>query len=131
MTAAIESITQASLSLALDAATLRHQAIAHNIANAGAEGFVPMRVKFSAHMDEARRQLSEGSRLDQTSVVSWAQEGAVIEPAVWGATGLPQAVQLDSEVAQMAQNAVHYQALLKGLSKHMGILASAVSEGKR
>ena len=90
-----------------------------------------MRVKFSAHMDEARRQLSEGSRLDQTSVMSWAQDGAVIEPAVSGATGLPQAVQLDSEVAQMAQNAVHYQALLKGLSKHMGILASAVSEGKR
>ena len=115
----------------MTAQQLNVEVIAHNIANAGAEGFVPMRVKFSAHMDEARRQLSEGSRLDQTSVMSWAQEGAVIEPAVSGATGLPQAVQLDSEVAQMAQNAVHYQALLKGLSKHMGILASAVSEGKR
>lgn len=129
MTEGIEAVTLSSLSLALDAAALRHQAVAHNIANADVDGFAPLGVKFSQSMDDARRQLGEGRRLDARHVAAWAGEGATLEPVVVG--GLPGKVQLDSEVAQMAQNAVHYQALLKGLNKHMAVLASAVSEGKR
>ncbi|CAM3548020.1 flagellar basal body rod protein FlgB [Paracidovorax anthurii] len=130
MTEGIEAITQASLALALDAASLRHQAIAHNIANAGTEGFVPMKLSFSAQMDEARRQLAQGHRLSESQITALSQEGFRLEPALTSA-GVPLGVQLDSEVAQMAQNAVHYQALLKGLSRHMAILSSAVSDGKR
>ncbi|SFD93556.1 flagellar basal body protein [Paracidovorax konjaci] len=130
MTEGIEAITQASLSLALDAASLRHQAIARNIANAGTEGFVPTAVSFSSQMDEARAQLSQGRRLNAQQLGSLAQDGLRMEPAR-GADGLPARVQLDSEVAQLAQNAVHYQALVKGLSRHMAILSSAVSDGKR
>jgi len=126
----IESITQASLSLALDAATLRHQVIANNIANAGTEGFVPQRVKFSSQIEEARRQLDGGRRIDGNQLAAMTEAGVELEPVSIG-SGLPARVQLDSEVAQMAQNAVHYQALLKGLSRHMGILSTAVSDGKR
>ncbi len=130
MTEGIEAITQASLSLALDAASLRHQAIARNIANAGTEGYTAVDVGFSAQMDSARAQLAQGRSLDARQVASMAEEGVRIQPAV-GADGLPVRVQLDSEVARMAQNAVHYQALLKGLSRHMAILSTAVSDGKR
>jgi flagellar basal body rod protein FlgB len=38
---------------------------------------------------------------------------------------------LDVEVAGMAQNAAHYQALLKAVSKYQAILSAAVSDGKR
>lgn len=126
----IEAITQASLSLALDAASLRHQAIARNIANAATDGYTPVDVGFSAQMDSARAQLAQGRPLDARQVASMAEEGVRMQPAV-GADGLPVRVQLDSEVARMAQNAVHYQALLKGLSRHMAILSTAVSDGKR
>jgi flagellar basal-body rod protein FlgB len=125
----IEAMTMASLSLALDAAAQRHRIVAHNIANADVEGFVPMQATFSESMEEARRTLNEGRRLSPAQLVAWADEGMRLEPRTDG--GLPGRVQLDSEVAQMAQNAVHYQALLKGLNRHMAVMASAVSEGKR
>lgn len=130
MTEGIEAITQASLSLALDAASLRHQAIARNIANAGTDGYTPVDVGFSAQMDSARAQLAQGRSLDARQVASMAEEGVRMQPVV-GTDGLSVRVQLDSEVARMAQNAVHYQALLKGLSRHMAILSTAVSDGKR
>ncbi|MFD1836900.1 flagellar basal body rod protein FlgB [Paracidovorax cattleyae] len=130
MTEGIEAITQASLSLALDAASLRQQAIARNIANASTEGYVPVDVDFAAQMEAARGQLAQGRRLDAAHLASVAEEGVRMRPMV-GPDGLPARVQLDTEVARMAQNAVHYQALLKGLSRHMAILSSAVSDGKR
>jgi flagellar basal-body rod protein FlgB len=40
-------------------------------------------------------------------------------------------VQLDMEVARMAQNAVHYQALLKGIEKQYAILSTAIADGKK
>ena len=48
-----------------------------------------------------------------------------------GASDWDGAVRLDSEVAAMAQNGAHYQTLLKALNRHLSVLASAVSEGKR
>lgn len=129
MTEGIEALTLSSISLALDAAVQRQRVVAHNIANADVEGFVPMRVTFSQSMDEARRLLNEGRRLNPAALQAWAEEGVRLEAAT--VAGLPGKVQLDSEVAQMAQNAVHYQALIRGLNKHMTVMASAVSEGKR
>lgn len=126
----IESITAATLSLALDAAALRHQTIANNIANANAEGFVPQRVNFDGYMQDARRQLAERGRLDSQSLSNLANTRLPIEP-VLTSSGLPSKVQLDVEVANMAQNAVHYQALVKGLSRQFGTLSTAVSDGKR
>lgn len=130
MTQAIESVTVASLSMALDAAALRHQALASNIANAATQGYVPLQTRFSSQMLEARRQLDQGRWLSTAQVNTLAQESQRLE-ARRDAAGLPASVQLDSEVAQMAQNAVHYQALLKGLSQHMALLSSAATDGKR
>lgn len=130
MTQAIEAVTLASLSMALDAASLRHQAIASNIANAATQGYVPLQERFSSQMLEARRQLDQGRWLGAAQVDAMAQDSQRLEPRR-DAAGLPASVQLDSEVAQMAQNAVHYQALLKGLSQHMSLLSSAATDGKR
>ena len=41
------------------------------------------------------------------------------------------AVMVDMEMVRLAQNTVQYQALLKGLSTRMSILATAISEGRR
>jgi flagellar basal-body rod protein FlgB len=126
----IEAITMTSVSLALDAAALRHQTIASNIANANTEGFVPQRVNFDAYVQDARRQLSERGGLDAQSLSTLLNTRPRVEPLTTSA-GLPAKVQLDVEVADMAQNAVQYQALIKGLSRQMSILSIAASDGKR
>ena len=120
----VEAITTASLSLALDAATLRHQVIAANIANAGSAGFAPRRASFEAHLADNQRGAPGVTR-------PLAPELQVrIEPDLTPG-GQPRVVQVDAEVAALAENNLHYQALLRGLSRHLGILASAVTEGKR
>jgi flagellar basal-body rod protein FlgB len=128
MTEGLEAITAAALSRALDAAQLRQQAIATNIANATNEGFTPLRVSFEAQLEDARRAIETRGHLDAASLIG---AEPVIEQAPPGPGGALPLVQLDQEVADMSRNAVHYQALLKGLARHYELLGSAISEGKR
>lgn len=128
MTDGIEGITTAALGLALDAAALRQQASAANIANAGTADYVPVAVSFESQLAEARQMLQTHGRLDAASLAGVEPR---LEAAPLDGLGLPAKVQLDVEVARMAQNAVQYQALVKGLAKHYALLAAAVTEGKR
>ena len=126
MTTSIEAITTAAVSRALDAATLRHQAIAANIANHAVEGYVPTKVTFAAEFAQLRA--------GQTATGLDAQTVSAMKPQLvqsFDAQGRPAAVRLDSEMAEMAQNAVHYQALTRGLSRHLAILSTAASDGKK
>jgi flagellar basal-body rod protein FlgB len=122
----IDALTPTVLSLALDAASLRHQVLATNIASAGLPGRAAQRVSFEAHVANAA-----GSA--PVTASRWAGEPALqvrmrAEPA---AGGITPAVQLDAEVAALARNALHYQVLVAGLARHMALLALAVSEGRR
>ncbi|WP_374351374.1 flagellar basal body rod protein FlgB [Chitinimonas sp.] len=122
-----DAITHQLVALALDAASLRHQAIAHNIANAHTAGFAPARVDFEDQLATVRAALSEGRRLQPAML-----QGVHAQLS----HGLPQAGEdrsgeLDSQIAELAQNTVQYQALLKALGKQMAILSAAVNEGKR
>lgn len=127
MTDGIEAITTATLSLALDAASLRHRAIASNIANINTEGYLPLRVNFESQFEDARRTLRERGSIDAFSIGDVRLQ---LEP-IADAMGQPIKIHLDTEAASLAQNTVQYQALIKGLSRHMSILASAVSDGKK
>jgi flagellar basal-body rod protein FlgB len=40
-------------------------------------------------------------------------------------------VQLDAEMSELARNAVEYQALVQGLSRHLGLMALAAADGRR
>lgn len=116
---AVEHLTSRALSAALDAAGLRQRVIAANIANAGTAGYVPQRVSFEAAVDAARAAQPGGITLR-----------AHIEPVDPGATG-GGGVALDGEVAALAENTVHQQILLRVLHRHLGLLATAASDGKR
>lgn len=128
MTEGIEAITSAALALALDAASLRQQASAANIANAGAVGYVPVRVSFEAQLEEARTELQARGRLEAATL---AELRPSLEPVPLDARGATPAVALDAELAEMARNTTHAQALLAGLSRHYAILSAAVSDGKK
>ncbi|MGC3998561.1 MAG: flagellar basal body protein [Anaeromyxobacter sp.] len=127
MTEGIEAITMAALGKALDAAALRQQAAAANIANASVEGYVPVTVSFEGQLEDARSALGAQGYLDATSLEG--VEARLVPVSTAG--GVPAKVQLDLEVAGMAQNATQYQALLKAMSKHLAVLSAAVSDGKK
>lgn len=127
MNQGMEAITTTALALALDAASLRQQAIATNIANASTPGYAPVGVSFEDQLQDARRTLASGGRLDGESLTG-------VEPTmqyVQGVGGLPAKTLLDVEAANLAQNSVHFQALLKGLNRHYQILSAATSDGKK
>ncbi|ROZ63187.1 flagellar basal body protein [Ramlibacter sp. WS9] len=127
MTEGLEAITTAALGLALDAASLRHQAIAANIANHATVGYVPQKLDFESQMREAQRVLQSKGSIDAFALSGVRLQ---LEP-VLDAQGQPAKVQLDEQVADMAQNSVHYQLLARGLSRHLSILSTAASDGKR
>lgn len=127
MTDGIEAVTRSALALALDAASLRQQAIATNIANANAIGYVPQRVSFEEQLVDARRSMEQNGRVDMFAL---SQASPRIE-AVVDSQGAPMPVQLDMEAAEMARNAVQYQALVKGLSRHFSILSIAAGDGRK
>lgn len=127
MVARVENLSTASVGFALDAATLRHQAIASNIANVNTEGYVPQKLSFASQIEQMQVFFDKDRRAGAASL---SEPRLVLSPSL-DAQGQPTKVELDMEVAAMAQNSVHYQSLIKGLSRHYAILASAVSDGKK
>jgi flagellar basal-body rod protein FlgB len=123
----MEAVTSAALSLALDAAVMRQQAIATNIANANTAGYVRQTISFDRQLEQIRSnwQAGGGLRPDALRNVTLRLEPAGAPADIQGG------VQLDTEMVDMAQNAVQYQTLLKGLIRHYAILSSAISEGKK
>ena len=123
----IEAITTAALSAALETASRRQAAVAANIANASTPGYVPQQVSFHAHLAEARAALRDKGVLDLAAAESLRAEA---EP-VFDDVGQPAAVQLDAEMSELARNGVEYQALVQGLSRHLGLLAVAAGDGRK
>ena len=123
----IEAITTAALSAALTAGASRQAAVASNIANAGTEGYVPLRLAFDATLEDAKATLLERGSLEPSHIS--AMRGR-LEPML-DAAGVATHVQLDAEMAELAGNSVHFQALLQGLSRHLSILAIAAADGRK
>lgn len=126
MPASIESITTAALSAALDTSSRRHAALSANIANVQTEGYTPLQVVFDARLEDARGVLRETGWLDANSVAGLRGD---IRPG--GSDGTPAKVQLDMQMAEMARNSVHFQALAQAVSRHLGMLALAAGDGRK
>lgn len=127
MSSHIEAITTAALSAALDAASRQHAVTATNIANAGAAGFTPLRLAFDEQLAAARLVLRERGLLDAGAIETLRElRETVPDAAVAGET-----VQLDVEMAELARNAVHFQALTQGVARHLSILAMAAADGRK
>ena len=120
MSQSIEAVTTASLSLALDAATMRQQVIAANIANANVQGYTAKTVSFDAVMANA---FTDAQGPGSTVL------DAHISPRL-DADGRPHAVQIDSEMAELSLNQLQYQALVSGLNKQLSVLSVAIADGK-
>jgi flagellar basal-body rod protein FlgB len=110
----------ALLSRALDAAALRQTVHATNVANVDTEGYRRLEVAYSAEL----QRLNGQPALDANEALAWAQaEPEVVESA-------ETRVKLDQEMAQMAENAVRYQALLGAIERTLGLLRTAARDGR-
>jgi flagellar basal-body rod protein FlgB len=116
-------LTSRLIALALDGAMARHTAIAMNVANAGVEGYQPVAARFDQMVEQLRGQTVSESTL------SSVRSATVNQPLVPD----PQAtqVQLDTEMAKLAQNTVQYQALLAAKSKLGSLIRMAITEGRK
>lgn len=123
MVAIVDSNTVGLLSLALDAAVMRQQAIAHNIANASTPGYQRIGVSFEDHIGQLKQAVRDG-KLPPPSLASFQP---LFQPL--GQAG--DTVSLETEMATLSENTLHHQALLKALSKHMALASIAINEGKR
>lgn len=121
MSAIIDSNLTNLLSMAIDAAGMRQQAIAQNIANVNTPGYRRMAVSFEQRM-AAFNALPPGRAPSLGELAGYRPQFVA---------GADTAVSLDQEVAQLAETTVHHQALLKALTKQFAMLGMAINEGKR
>lgn len=103
-----------TVSQALDGLTLRQQVIAQNIANLNTPGYTPLRVDFESSLlgsENAAPHILPDRRLTA------------------GTSG--SAVELSHQVSQLADTALRYQTLIKGINKQLAIMQLVVSDGRR
>ncbi len=125
----IGGVTSQLVRLALDVSSLRQQVIANNIANAKTLNFEPQRVRFEEFLDSAmtRSTGQDDDRIARAQLNMLKQRvdsGQLVEK-----TG-DETVELDLEMARLAENVLRYQALLEGLSKRGSVIKMAINEGR-
>jgi flagellar basal-body rod protein FlgB len=108
----------ALLARALDGAALRQAVHTANLANASVEGFRRLDVSFDSELERARASLDVGTT---------PEPDALTGPQV---VHTQENVRLDREMALMAKDAVHYQALLGAFDRSIGMLRLAIREGR-
>lgn len=120
----IDNNMTALLSMAIDAATMRQQAIAQNIANASTPGYQRVSVSFEQRLAGMAAHAPSGAAPSLADLSNY-------RPTLEYANGPANGVQLDQELAEMSETVLHHQALLKALNKHLELIGLAIGEGKR
>lgn len=123
-------VTAQLVHMSLDAASLRHMAIASNVANVNSQNYKPIRVNFEEQLEQLK-----GVLLDRSDDESLSTRLSAIQPRLEQDSSMGMSadykVSLDMEMVKLAQNVVHYQSLLKGLANKMAVIKLAINEGRR
>ncbi len=127
MLSIIDNNTTALLGMAIDAAVMRQQAIAQNIANVNTPSYQRMSVSFESRL-AALSASAPGAASGPTPSLS---DLSNYRPSFTYASGPANGVALDMELADMSETVLHHHALLKALGKHMELIGLAINEGKR
>jgi len=105
---------------AIDAASLRQQVLAHNLANAMTPGFKRSRVDFET---ELARALAAGKNPDQVRPL-------VVQEADSIGRADGNNVDVEAESAKMAANQIWYSALTRQISDHFSRLRMVITDGR-
>ncbi len=130
LSAITNGMTSNLVHMALDAASVRHVAIASNIANVNTEGYRPLQVSFDEQLSLWRDQLM--SRQDTPATMrAMADLRQSLRDTPVTAESTARQVQLDEEIAKLVRNTVNYQALLTAQSKLTSLIRTAINEGRK
>lgn len=117
----------------LDASSLRQRVLANNIANVDTPGFKRSDVDFSRIFASALGQgndlsLKETSSQDLPGVLASSQTG-VIQDQSTSLRNDGNNVDIDQEMADVANNGLYYDSLTQAISSQLGLLRMAI-QGK-
>ena len=120
----LQDITQVVLAKALDASALRHRAIANNLANVETPGYTRQDVSFEDQL---------GSALNQPDSEDTVQQ---LQPNLISDSNEPvrengNNVDVDKEMAKLAENTIQYESVLQSLTIKGGMLRTAIYEGRK
>jgi flagellar basal-body rod protein FlgB len=117
-------ITQLALERAIEGAGKRHEALAANLANANTPGYQRLEVDFHSALSSA---------MDKGDEAHNALERLSFKPAKDQAAGVTRAdgstVDVDSESAKLAENALEQQAAVQVAHTRINILKAAMGVG--
>lgn len=116
----------AGLERVLDLRTWQHTLTATNLANADTPGFRARVADFDQLMAAAMERSVAGGEFDPDAAV---EEGLAELPADPGRLD-GNSVNREAETSRLAENSLMYNAVSNGLSRRLGILRFAASDGK-
>ncbi len=124
-----ESATR-MLEKAMDTANLRSQLIGQNVANVNTPGYKRLDVNFAAVLDEQTQQalplaISNGKHYSHSNLASPAAP-PIIRDNQTATRADGNNVDVEYEIAQIAQNSLYFQAVTSSWKKHMNKLRLAI-----
>jgi flagellar basal-body rod protein FlgB len=122
---ALSSITKDLALLALDGFSMRHQAIASNIANRDTAGYQRLKVSFEDQLAAITQAHDSGASDDELRALL-GHASAQLKIMQTG----DMEVRLDSEMGDLTRNTLQYQALITALGRMGSITRAAVSGGQ-
>jgi len=124
------------LEKALDATWLRNEAITQNIANVDTPNYKRKTVKFEEYLSDALDKDRKNSAAVQTNQNVAGSEVDKINPVITTdnsslSTRLDgNNVDIESEMASLAKNALQYNTLIQSMSKKFSMLKYVIREGR-
>lgn len=121
---------------ALDAAWLRNEIIAHNIANADTPGYKKMGVKFEDELKAAMEGNDfVGKKTRNKHITIGGRSIDEVEPEVYTVQSTmtridENNVDIESEMVERAKNEIYYNALIQKLSAEFRRLSNIINEGR-
>ncbi len=140
----LDDRTMRTLETALDVASARHQVIANNVANVNTPGFKAADVDFVSSLEQAMAGRAESADRRLTGRTTRAGHFAISGAASTGRSPIVQtedegasmkvdgnSVDIDLEMAKMAENATMYNTFAQLVSSKFSLLKYVISEGRR
>lgn len=132
----VTSQTERVLERALAAAALRHKVIANNIANVNTPGFKKSEVSFEDKLQQALAGTHLPLAVTNSRHLSGASDASLPMPEVYTVVNTTMRqdgnnVDIDQEMALMAENNIYYNAVAQQISNYFAGLKTAINEGRR
>lgn len=120
-------VTTVTLAKCLDAAAIKHQVIANNIANVETPGFARSEVGFEAKLREALELGSRDAILERVTKINPEPQLDRTSPARPDGNN----VIIDREMADLTRNSLQYDALVQLINLKGNMLRTVITEGRR